>query len=84
MFVHVVSCSTEGKLMSPPCPLQDGNNRGRIVESSKMFDHCVSVVCNQKKVTLFIILLKQCLKVPKIHIFIDYLLYFWPQSIQYT
>lgn len=44
MFVHVASCSTEGKLMSPPCPLQDGNNRGRIVESSKMFDHCVSVV----------------------------------------
>lgn len=44
MSVHVASCSTEGKLMSPPCPLQDGNNRGRIVESYKMFDHCVSVV----------------------------------------
>lgn len=43
-FVHVVSCSTEGKLTSPPCHLQGESNRGRIVESSKMFDRCVSVM----------------------------------------
>lgn len=53
MFVHVVSCSTEGKLMSPPCHLQDGSNRGRIVESYKMFNHCVSVMWNQKKIHPF-------------------------------